>query len=275
MELDYIFKPSLVKKVTYVTHKGKKRDYKQPSHKHATPACEIIYVDYGTIYLTINETRLTLTAGECVFIPGGSEHSFYGEKGVPFDFLNIMFRGEIPEELFSRPLPVSKNCLELMERLKMESIQNMPYCKEMIASYLSELIILFLRQVNLSVPDKEPEEPYRRHYHSETVNKAMRILREEYMRPLNLLQLSKAVGISESHLRTLLRKETGENFSSILHKHRVEAAKHLLRESIYSLEEIAGAVGYQSLSFFFKIFKRFTGMTPKSYAVSLGDPSEK
>ncbi len=64
-------------------------------------------------------------------------------------------------------------------------------------------------------------------------------------------------------MRALLRKETGENFSSILHKHRVEAAKHLLRESIYSLEEIAGAVGYQSLSFFFKIFKKIYRHDPE------------
>jgi hypothetical protein len=41
-----------------------------------------------------------------------------------------MFKGKIPEPLLLRNLPVNRRCLELMEYLKQESIQGMPYYRE-------------------------------------------------------------------------------------------------------------------------------------------------
>ena len=102
----------------------------------------------------------------------------------------------------------------------------------------------------------------------------MTIIANKYASPLDMKQLSRSVGISESYLCALIKRETGESFTKILQKQRVSAAKHLLRESVHSFEEISSAVGYDSVSFFFKIFKRITGMTPKAYSNSLGEPTE-
>jgi two-component system response regulator YesN len=103
----------------------------------------------------------------------------------------------------------------------------------------------------------------------------MKVIANEYSKPLTLKHLSQSVGIGESRLRSLIKIETGENFSTILHKQRITVAKHFLSEGIFSVEDISNAVGYEYTAFFFKIFKRITGMTPKNYASSLGDPTER
>jgi AraC-like DNA-binding protein len=193
-------------------------------------------------------------------------------EGAPFDYLNILFFGKVPPALLSKNIPVNRKCLELLERMKQESVQAMPYGNEVIACCLTEFIAYLLRQVKFSIPGKLAEPLKRQNYHSEIVSRAIKVIESEYSKPLNLKKISRALGISGPYLCSLIRKETGETFSMILHRQRVTAAKHLLSESIFSIQDISGAVGYSSLSFFFKIFKRITGMTPKAYAQSLGEP---
>ena len=158
-----------------------------------------------------------------------------------------------------------------MKKLKLESVQKRQHSNELIACYLTEFIINLIRQVSSDIPAALPEAILLQSYQSEIVNRAISVIANEYHKPLNLKKVSLAVGVSESHLRALLKKETGENFNTILHKQRVATAKHLLYDSDLSLEKIANSVGYSSMSFFFKVFKRSTGMTPKKYASSFGD----
>jgi AraC-like DNA-binding protein len=273
MKIDYNFKPALVHKVIYVTHKGKRRGHLGTQHLHKRDFCEIIYVDYGKVNIFLEERRIIVNYGECIFIPGEIRHSLAGVEGAPFDYLNILFLGKVPPALLSRNIPVNRKCLELLERMKQESVQAMPYGNEVIACCLTEFIAYLLRQVKFSIPGKLAEPLKRQNYHSEIVNRAIKVIEGEYSKPLNLKKISRALGISGPYLCALIRKETGETFSMILHRQRVTAAKHLLSESIFSIGEISNAVGYTSLSFFFKIFKRITGMTPKAYGQSLGEPT--
>lgn len=103
----------------------------------------------------------------------------------------------------------------------------------------------------------------------------MAYIAERYSKNISLKDLSRALGVSKSHLCAIIKKETGESFCTILHKQRITAAKHLLSEGTFSVENISNAVGYPYTSFFFKIFKRVTGMTPKAYSESLGEPTVK
>ncbi len=275
MRVDYNVEPIWITKIINVTHKGKRRNFTGGLHTHNPDVYEIIYVDYGMIKLTNEGAETIVNPGECIFIPPGLEHFLCGKDGVSFDYLNIMFKGKVPASLLCRNIPVNRRCLELMECLKQESINEMPYYREAVFGIMTELFAHLLRQVEFSVPPKLPESFTHHRYQSEIVNRAMAFIAERYSKALNLKDLSKALGVSESHLRAIIKKETGENFSTILHKQRIAAAKHLLSEGAFSVKTVSNAVGYPYTSFFFKIFKRLTGMTPNAYSKSLGEPAEK
>lgn len=275
MDISYKVKPVLVKEIYYVTHKGKKKGFQPSLHTHGVTYHEIIYADYGNMNVILDGANITVKPGECLFIRGGSEHSLASESGATFDYLNVTFGGKVPKSIFGKSIPVNRRCLELLESLKQESIQEMPYYREIIASCLTELLVYLLRQIEVSVPNKLPGSASLSRYQSEVVNRAMKVIANEYSKPLTLKHLSQSVGIGESRLRSLIKIETGENFSTILHKQRITVAKHFLSEGIFSVEDISNAVGYEYTAFFFKIFKRITGMTPKNYASSLGDPTER
>ncbi|MHB8277065.1 MAG: helix-turn-helix domain-containing protein [Candidatus Humimicrobiaceae bacterium] len=61
----------------------------------------------------------------------------------------------------------------------------------------------------------------------------------------------------------IFRKETGFTFNKYLNNYRViEAKKNLMKADIC---RVCYDSGFNSLSHFYKIFKRYTGKSPKSY----------
>jgi AraC-like DNA-binding protein len=62
----------------------------------------------------------------------------------------------------------------------------------------------------------------------------------------------------------------GENLSTYLNRLRVEKASRFLMETDMTLSEIAGSCGFEDQSWFSKIFKSFTGVSPGRYRVQGG-----
>ena len=58
---------------------------------------------------------------------------------------------------------------------------------------------------------------------------------------------------------------TGETFTEVLIRARMEKAKELLRTTGYTVNEIAEQVGYNSSQYFAVCFKKYTGISPGVY----------
>ena len=71
--------------------------------------------------------------------------------------------------------------------------------------------------------------------------------------------------VNTSYLSTLFRQVTGMTFKEHLNRIRIEEAARLLSNTDYSVMEIAIACGYKDQSYFTKVFKKLTGLTPKQY----------
>lgn len=89
---------------------------------------------------------------------------------------------------------------------------------------------------------------------------------------LTLSQLAASLGLSECELTKLLNQQLNTSFYQIINKWRVDEVKKLLLKS--SLEQftilaVAYDSGFSSKSTFYRIFKEYTGLTPRQYIQSL------
>lgn len=71
--------------------------------------------------------------------------------------------------------------------------------------------------------------------------------------------------MNRSYLSQLFKKKTGENFVDFLNNTRIEKSKELLLNTDKKMYSIAKAVGYDNTKYFFRIFKKKTGITPEQY----------
>lgn len=97
------------------------------------------------------------------------------------------------------------------------------------------------------------------------VSKVLKYIDENYDKDITRQDLGENIYININHLAKVFKEETGKSLYSYLLDKRVEKAKELLLSSQKSVSEIAVAVGYDNFSYFSRLFKGKTGLSPKDY----------
>lgn len=71
--------------------------------------------------------------------------------------------------------------------------------------------------------------------------------------------------LSETHICRLFRKYFGMRPMEYLNRKRIQRAKELLESSDLSVEDISHSCGFEFLSYFGKLFRRYEGLSPSEY----------
>ncbi len=100
---------------------------------------------------------------------------------------------------------------------------------------------------------------------NQSIKRAVDYITQNYGEDISLEDVADHIQINPSYLCVLFKKNIGMTFSHFLNKIRIDKAKQLLENTEYSVMEIAVACGFSDQSYFTKVFKKYTGVTPKKY----------
>lgn len=100
---------------------------------------------------------------------------------------------------------------------------------------------------------------------NDIIKNAMRYITEHFNTPLPLEEVASYVHLHPAYFSSLFKNMTGTSFKEYLNKIRIEESKLLLANTDYSILDIAIAVGFEDQSYFSKIFKKYTGITPRQF----------
>ena len=148
-----------------------------------------------------------------------------------------------------------------------ELISRPPGCQESVRGLFTALLIRMLR-----VYSKEETETVQDAYTS-AISPALDYIHENYMQEFPQQKLSEICHMSPTHFRRLFKEQIGTSPLSFLHQTRILKSCTLLRSSGLSVTEIAGRVGYNSLSSYNRHFAASMGCTPMVWRKTAGDSS--
>lgn len=97
------------------------------------------------------------------------------------------------------------------------------------------------------------------------MNKINRYIDINISEDLSLTKLSDTFHMNPAYLSRVYKQISGGNISDYIAARRLELAKRLLRESTIKINRIALQVGYESPSYFNRMFKKMEGITPQEY----------
>ena len=100
---------------------------------------------------------------------------------------------------------------------------------------------------------------------------ALNYVHEHYMQTFPQEKLSEVCYLSPTHFRRLFKEQIGTSPLSFLHQTRILKSCVLLRSSGLSVTEIAGHVGYNSLSSYNRHFAQAMGCAPTEWRKTAGD----
>jgi AraC-like DNA-binding protein/ligand-binding sensor protein len=98
------------------------------------------------------------------------------------------------------------------------------------------------------------------------IKKAVSYIQERYAAPsLSIEEVAGVVYISPTHLSRMFKQQTGCSILEYIRNTRLEQAKLLLRHSNKTASQVAKCVGYNDRTYFCKVFKQITGISPNEY----------
>ncbi|MGN4292162.1 AraC family transcriptional regulator [Bacillus cereus group sp. MYBK87-2] len=106
---------------------------------------------------------------------------------------------------------------------------------------------------------------YQNQNYSKTIMDCKNYISKNIYQEISLKQLSHITNKNPMYLSTLFKKEVGISISEYIHREKVEETKKLLTLTYYSLLEISTFLNFNNQSYFNKVFKKYTGFTPKQY----------
>ena len=90
-------------------------------------------------------------------------------------------------------------------------------------------------------------------------------LSENFRRADVIKQLVERSNLAERTLKRRFKSATGTTLIDCVQNLRIEEAKRLLESGKQPVEAISADVSYEDVSFFRRVFKRLTGLTPSQY----------
>lgn len=213
-----------------------------------------------------SESALSLTIGQQKQLLAAAE-VYDGKRAEE------LIRGiyeEIPEDNAGLCIMVTKELLELIERIstgyqiKLDFLPRefmlFQYAKVKNRAALTASIAGLYQNVLREIGEREEREKG----YSAVVKSAILYQKEHYEKPISLRMIAEGIGVSSSYLSRIFHDETGVTVTDYLNGIRLEAAKHLIAEGV-PLKEVVSRCGFRNYGYFLKIFKEYTGKTPKEY----------
>jgi two-component system response regulator YesN len=101
--------------------------------------------------------------------------------------------------------------------------------------------------------------------HSDIIMKIIEYVRRNYMKKITLNDISNHVNFSVSYISRIFKDEMGSNMMQFINKVRVDNAKLLLLNNDIPLIEVAYLCGFEDQTYFNKVFKKLTNISPGKF----------
>lgn len=129
---------------------------------------------------------------------------------------------------------------------------------QLVTNLLSAFLITLIGELNQPAATGSARSPL--------VSEAEKLARSLLGDPsLSVAGLAKVLGCSADHLSRSFHREAGRTLVSWITAERVAQARSLLEERRCNIAEVGWSCGFQSASYFIRVFRGQTGLTPREY----------
>lgn len=106
--------------------------------------------------------------------------------------------------------------------------------------------------------------------HIDVIYKAVDYIKRNYMKKVSLEEVAVYVNLSPSYFSKVFKEEMKLAFNEYLNKVRINMSKKLLADDSIPLVDVSNLVGYEDQSYYSKVFKKLTGVSPGRFRESRG-----
>lgn len=250
---------------------------------------ELAYVDKGEVYITAGDEEKLLKKGQMIFHKPGEFHNIRATGKDAPNIVIISFECNAPAMEFfeNRISSAGDNERVLLARIvemagsafstplddplaeRLERFDEVPFgAEQIIGISLEYMLIELIRRGENGTPVR-PTSLIRERSQNEFLSRVQQYLEANIQRRLTLSDICRDNLVGRSYLQKVFREKTGGGAMEYFGNLKIKKAKEMIREGSHNFTEIAALLGYNSIHYFSRHFKKVTGMTPSEYASSV------
>lgn len=253
-----------------------------PPHRH--DFVEVLYCLKGNYVITVNGDKFLFKPEDMVIIGSRSIHEISPVDDPEGNYLVVKFQ---PEMIYSSylssielkyVLPFIFNNADgkyifSAEKMKNSGLKNVfknikKEIKEQKYGYEIALKSDIYKIVLWVVRSLEEEKGILSLYTEQTVEKiekALKYIEKNYQKPLTVKEIAENSYMEYTYFSRIFKQITSMSCCDYINYFRVKKSEALILENELNITQIAGKVGFDSVSYYIKNFKRFNGKSPKKY----------
>lgn len=250
-----------------------------PYHWHME--YEIDLVVRGSVTLTLNESQVHAEAGDIIFIRDGVVHGGHPETTdtiydcIVFDMKKMLagshtFQDRIEDvlkhvTLINKYLPASTPDIPRLIQHLFRSMKEEHTGYELVVTGLLYTFLGFIFQQGLY--HEAASLPLREHRRKRItqLKQTFQLIDSQYQQPLTLTDLAQAANLSPNYFCRFFQKITHHSPIDYLNRYRIEMACLKLTHTNDSITEIAFSCGFNDVSYFIRLFRRYKETSPRKY----------
>lgn len=247
--------------------------YKCPLHYH--DELEFIVINSGEFVIEHEGDELIAKTGEVIFINSRVPHRTRAD--IPVSRSLIQFResdyinGEMTNVLkysrrfagiLNKPVSIlkSETLTESLNDIVDEANNGKRACDLFVKAAIYKVLGTLYRLGILSDADEMLKEK-----EIQKILPALSYINQHYQENLSLSLISELLNFDESYFCRLFKNATGATFTEYLNFVRICKAESMLAKTQKSILEISEAVGFSSVSYFNRTFKKYRHLAPGAY----------
>ncbi|MBQ8082045.1 MAG: helix-turn-helix transcriptional regulator [Clostridia bacterium] len=219
---------------------------------------ELLYVEAGSIVSFVNGEQQILSQGQMIVIPSYAVHHFESPTYskvivavIPMPFVPSI-RQRLSQHTFAARI------VEHPELASLIILLSHARSREMLQG-LSEALLADILDIYGSVPADD--------YPSSHIGRELiQYMQQHYEEDLTLSRLASHFNYSESRISHLFRTQLNTTFPDYLNRLRCRQVAEQLSQGADNVLELATKAGFNSVSTFYRAFKKNYGVSPLSYA---------
>lgn len=248
---------------------------------------EFVCVDKGTAKIWMNDKELILHKGEIAFHEPNEFHNVSTYSQIAPNLVVISFRCDNPLMDFfkQKVLKIDEKERSVLAKIIIEAQNlfetplNNPYTKEMlkkknvpigteqfIRMHLECFLLGLIRRY--SADEKKLQLPVTKSS-ADIFKRVSDYMEDNLSSRLTIEVICRDNMIGRTQLQNVFQKEVGMGVIEYFSKMKIESAKHMIRIGSLNFTQISEQLGYASIHYFSRQFKKLTGMTPSEYASSV------
>lgn len=240
-------------KVRSIGYKSDKRTHIEP-HSHAFT--ELVYYISGCGESVIGGETVPFSEGDILVIPAGVPHEDNSETVFHSCFFTFSDDNLKSRGFFRFKDTEERVFLNILKQMYSEYKLRRKNYENIVDSLYGVLY-----QYMLTLSEDTGNDPY-------VAGLIDDIIKNQSDPEYDLSAAVSRIPMSSSYVRALFRKKTGSTPLQFLTSRRIEHAKDMLRVrsiSGASMEAIAGSAGFGSNYYFSRVFKKYTGQSPREW----------